>query len=111
MARAVFKSQTPNLTATSVLDPNTAAETSLLDPMSMPEQNNRTELTEPPEAEELLGALEALGGSAGNLKLRELLGWDETQYDTVKTGLLASGHLVSGRGYGGTVSIGDGTAG
>jgi len=111
VARAVFKSQTPNLTATSVLDPNTAAETSLLDPMSMPEQNNRTELTEPPEAEELLGALEALGGSAGNLKLRELLGWDETQYDTVKTGLLARGHLVSGRGYGGTVSIGDGTAG
>jgi len=29
------------------------------------------------QQQELLGALEALGGSAGNGKLRELLGWDE----------------------------------
>ena len=30
---------------------------------------------------ELLGALEALGGSAGNGRLRDLLGWDEATYD------------------------------
>jgi type I restriction enzyme M protein len=32
---------------------------------------------------ELLGALEALGGSAGNGKLRDRLGWDEATYVAV----------------------------
>ncbi|MFM7647241.1 MAG: hypothetical protein ACKO50_04085 [Cyanobium sp.] len=36
------------------------------------------------QQQELLGALEALGGSAGNGKLRELLGWDEPTHDAVK---------------------------
>ena len=54
---------------------------------------------------EFLGALEALGGSAGNGKLRELLGWDEATYETVKQGLMASGQLQTGRGRGGSVSL------
>ena len=57
---------------------------------------------------ELLGALEALGGSAGNGRLRELLGWDEASYDAVKGQLLAAGQLVPGRGRGGSVSLSNG---
>lgn len=42
---------------------------------------------------ELLGALKALGGSAGNGRLRDLLGWDEATYDAVKGPLIATGQL------------------
>jgi type I restriction enzyme M protein len=42
---------------------------------------------------ELLGALNALGGSAGNGRLRDLLGWDEATYDAVKGPLIATGQL------------------
>jgi hypothetical protein len=49
------------------------------------------------QQQELLGALEALGGSAGNGKLRELLGWDEPTYDAVKAPLLSAGLLLAGR--------------
>jgi len=54
---------------------------------------------------DLLGALEALGGSAGNGKLRELLDWDEATYEAVKGALVASGQLRTGRGRGGSVSM------
>ena len=57
------------------------------------------------QQQELLGALEALGGSAGNGKLRDLLGWDEAAYEAVKEQLLSSGQLQSGRGRGGSVSL------
>jgi type I restriction enzyme M protein len=57
------------------------------------------------QQQELLGALEALGGSAGNGRLRELLGWDEASYDAVKGQLLAAGQLSPGRGRGGSVSL------
>ncbi len=55
--------------------------------------------------QELLGALEALGGTAGNGRLRELLGWDEATYEAVKGELLTAGRLLSGRGRGGSVSL------
>jgi type I restriction enzyme M protein len=58
---------------------------------------------------ELLGALEALGGSAGNGKLRDLLGWDEATYGAVKGPLVASGQLRPGRGRGGSVNLADGS--
>ena len=57
------------------------------------------------QQQELLGALEALGGSASNGKLRELLGWDEPTYDAVKATLLSAGLLQAGRGRGGSVSL------
>ena len=56
---------------------------------------------------EFLGALEALGGSAGNGKLRDLLGWAEASYEAVKEALVASGQLRTGRGRGGSVSLAD----
>jgi type I restriction enzyme M protein len=57
------------------------------------------------QQQELLGALEALGGSAGNGRLRELLGWEEDAYDAVRAALVASGQLIPGRGRGGSVSL------
>ena len=41
-----------------------------------------------------------LGGSAGNGKLREALGWDEATYDSAKQALIAEGVIASGRGRG-----------
>ena len=60
-------------------------------------------------ADELLGALTALGGSAGNGRLRETLEWDEASYETVKAGLLSRRLIVSGRGRGGSVALADGS--
>ena len=58
-------------------------------------------------ADELLGALTALGGSAGNGRLRETLEWDEASYEAVKAGLLSRRLIVSGRGRGGSVALAD----
>lgn len=52
-----------------------------------------------------LTVLSALGGSAGNGRLREALGWDEATYGAVKTALLADGRVTPGRGRGGSVSL------
>ena len=52
-----------------------------------------------------IGALRALGGSAGNGKLRDLLGWEKTEYEEFRTALLAAGTVVTGRGRGGSVSL------
>jgi len=49
--------------------------------------------------------LQEMGGKAGNLALREALGWDEPTYNGVKNNLIASGRLVSGRGRGGSVAL------
>jgi type I restriction enzyme M protein len=64
---------------------------------------------DPPSEQEshaaFLGALNALGGSAGNSRLRELLEWDEATYQQVKTKLLARRTIVTGRGRGGSVVL------
>jgi type I restriction enzyme M protein len=52
-----------------------------------------------------LAALTELGGSAGNTRLREALGWEETVYITVKDALIARGNIASGRGRGGSVHL------
>ena len=57
--------------------------------------------------DELLGALEALGGSAGNGRLREILEWEEASYEAVKADLLNRQLIVSGRGRGGSVALAD----
>jgi len=54
-----------------------------------------------------LDALGQLGGSAGNKRLLDTLGWPTETYDQVKAGLLADGTVVSGRGRGGSVSLKD----
>jgi type I restriction enzyme M protein len=52
-----------------------------------------------------LTALAALGGSAGNGRLREALAWDEATYDAVKSALIADRRVITGRGRGGSVSL------
>jgi type I restriction enzyme M protein len=60
-------------------------------------------------ADEFLGALAALGGSAGNGRLRETLEWDEASYETVKADLISRRLIVPGRGRGGSVALADGS--
>lgn len=50
-------------------------------------------------------ALNDLGGSAGNIRLREALKWSEAAYDDVRDELLAAGRITKGRGRGGSVSL------
>ncbi len=52
-----------------------------------------------------LATLTDLGGSAGNVRLREALGWDEPTYDQVKQDLVSAGTISPGRGRGGSVSL------
>ncbi|WP_421836310.1 type I restriction-modification system subunit M [Novosphingobium sp.] len=52
-----------------------------------------------------LEALTQLGGSAGNVRLRETLQWDEEVYSNVKDALIESGTILTGRGRGGSVSL------
>jgi type I restriction enzyme M protein len=56
--------------------------------------------------DKFLATLSALGGSAGNGRLREALQWQEATYNTVKNELVAEGLVVLGRGRGGSVSLG-----
>ena len=57
------------------------------------------------QQQEFAGALQALGGSAGNGALRNLLGWDEPQYEAVKAALISAGLISTGRGRGGSVAL------
>ncbi|MEN2987617.1 class I SAM-dependent DNA methyltransferase [Tistrella sp. BH-R2-4] len=52
-----------------------------------------------------VAALTELGGSAGNGRLREALGWDDAAYNAVKDDLVAEGVVTPGRGRGGSVSL------
>lgn len=60
--------------------------------------------------QEFLNALRELGGSAGNGRLRETLGWDEATYDGVRLALIDAGQIKPGRGRGGSVALADGEA-
>ena len=58
--------------------------------------------------ERFLEALTQLGGSAGNVRLRETLQWEEEAYAAVKNALLESGAILTGRGRGGSVVLASG---
>jgi type I restriction enzyme M protein len=60
-------------------------------------------------ADEFLGALAALGGSAGNGRLRDTLEWDDASYEAVKADLLSRRLILPGRGRGGSVALADGS--
>ena len=57
------------------------------------------------DKQRLLSVLTEIGGSAGNGRLREALGWDEARYGAVKEDLVAEGALTPGRGRGGSVAL------
>jgi len=59
------------------------------------------------QRQQFLSALREEGGKAGNLTLRQALGWDEATDEAVKDDLTASGQLTPGRGRGGSVAIGN----
>lgn len=52
-----------------------------------------------------LAALRQAGGKAGNLTLRQTLGWDDSIYEAVRDELVSTGQLTPGRGRGGSVSL------
>jgi type I restriction enzyme M protein len=55
--------------------------------------------------EKFLATLRALGGSAGNRRLRAEIGWVEVTYDHVKQALIEQGAIIPGRGRGGSVAL------
>ena len=59
------------------------------------------------EIDRFLSTLAAQGGSAGNQRLREALGWDEAFYDGLRQHLIEAGRIRAGRGRGGSVQLVD----
>lgn len=57
------------------------------------------------QREKFIRVLADLGGNAGNIRLREQLGWVEETYARVRDELLASGLIAKGRGRGGSVAL------
>lgn len=57
------------------------------------------------ECEHFVRALTELGGSAGNQRLREALGWDEADYQRVRQRLIDDNRVRAGRGRGGSVAL------
>lgn len=55
--------------------------------------------------ERFINTLETMGGSAGNQRLQETLGWSEPTYNHIKQQLLAEGRIIPGRGRGGSVAL------
>ena len=59
----------------------------------------------PQETQRFLDTLTRLGGSAGNVTLREALGLKEEDYQKIHATLKAEGRIQTGRGRGGSVSL------
>jgi len=55
--------------------------------------------------ERFIDTLKDLGGSAGNGRLREALGWQDDTYWTVHAALIEDGTVIAGRGRGGSVAL------
>lgn len=62
------------------------------------------------QAARFIETLTELEGSAGNQRLRNELGWQDSTYERVKVHLLDVGRIVPGRGRGGSVSLAQGRA-
>ena len=57
------------------------------------------------QREAFVVALGKLGGSAGNGRLRDALGWDEATYEAVKEDRVRGEAVIAGRGRGGSVTL------
>lgn len=62
------------------------------------------------QTERFLAILTSLGGSAGNQRLQEALGWQDSTYQRIKQHLLNEGRIRTGRGRGGSVALSETTA-
>ena len=56
-----------------------------------------------PDSQLLLARVPSDGSPIGNMKLRDLLGWEEERYLSARQSLLAEGLLATGKGRGGSV--------
>ena len=63
------------------------------------------------DKDRFLEALTQLGGSAGNVRLRETLQLEEEVYVSIKDALVKSGTILTGRGRGGSVLLASGGTG
>lgn len=61
------------------------------------------------QTERFLAILASLGGSAGNQRLQEALGWQDSTYQRIKQHLLEEGRIRTGRGRGGSVALSEAT--
>jgi len=57
------------------------------------------------QIQHFIEALTTLGGSAGNQRLLEVLGWQESTYQHIKQRLIDEGRIRTGRGRGGSVAL------
>jgi len=55
--------------------------------------------------ERFIATLTSLGGSAGNQRLLEALGWQDSTYQRIKQQLIEDGRVRPGRGRGGSVAL------
>lgn len=55
--------------------------------------------------EQFIAALTTLGGSAGNQRLMDALGWQDSTYQQIKQQLIDDGRIRPGRGRGGSVAL------
>ncbi|QDJ10330.1 Type I restriction-modification system methylation subunit [Roseomonas mucosa] len=55
--------------------------------------------------ERFIETLTELGGSAGNGRLREMIGWQDDTYWSVHAALIEDGTIIAGRGRGGSVAL------
>jgi len=55
--------------------------------------------------ERFIATLAALGGSAGNQRLLEALGWQDSTYQRIKQQLIEDSRIRLGRGRGGSVAL------
>jgi type I restriction enzyme M protein len=55
--------------------------------------------------ERFIETLTELGGSAGNGRLRETIGWQDDTYWSVHAALIEDGTIIAGRGRGGSVAL------
>ena len=62
-------------------------------------------MTDIAKQERFLAALAKLGGSAGNQRLCEALGWQDSTYQRIKQQLIEEGRIRPGRGRGGSVAL------
>ncbi len=61
------------------------------------------------QTERFLAILASLGDSAGNQRLQEALGWQDSTYQRIKQHLLEEGRIRTGRGRGGSVALSETT--
>jgi len=94
-------------TAGSIESPAETAETETASAHTATETTTAVPLVTEEQREQLLSRLRELGGKAGNLSLREALGWNDATYNAVKDELVSAGRLISGKGRGGSVASPD----